>query len=579
MTLKVFVSYSWDLLNVRAAIQERLRLLDVIPVVDREIVSHENRSIHENIRKHLLESDLVVVVFAQETLKSVEVREELTLAHTWGIPVICFVDKNLDSNDRDKIPWFLRDKLECRYNSQSKSSTDEILEQLNGVINRKLTEKTKPDSNNTFSKLEIHRIIRASNERLMDINDQEHFRLSIAQNVVRALNQELENLSRSDYTVDLSLDQNFLLRASGLFANATRIYATSIDSLSSFWIANNPENAIRYTRIQPSNTMRLFVFSSALSMHQYRYVLTEQHKQYGSDGAVFMCSIDSYNLLVGSLLNANLRRRLAGKDFAFLEFGDQAKPYLATLSSDTLHCKQLDSASVYSSLKDAFDNFACLQKLERDDQYKVLKWVPSFANHDPDWKLALEALFSPEARSLSRRQVFHHIFFHSRVVTGNNAKALESAIVKAISVLRQIPKRRDDSEMLIKNITFGQMIPSESINNLKVLDGRFKGQIIIGNHHLETFPYCLSMALDSIEDLEYYYSHPLHSEAREEIFSACDERIRKLYKMIHNESSPQIKADLYHAIEGIANGIVVRADYFDVDRLDYVLKTEPVKFA
>ncbi|GBE77013.1 hypothetical protein myaer87_42400 [Microcystis aeruginosa NIES-87] len=579
MTLKVFVSYSWDLLNVRAAIQERLRLLDVIPVVDREIVSHENRSIHENIRKHLLESDLVVVVFAQETLKSVEVREELTLAHTWGIPVICFVDKNLDSNDRDKIPWFLRDKLECRYNSQSKSSTDEILEQLNGVINRKLTEKTKPDSNNTFSKLEIHRIIRASNERLMDINDQEHFRLSIAQNVVRALNQELENLSRSDYTVDLSLDQNFLLRASGLFANATRIYATSIDSLSSFWIANNPENAIRYTRIQPSNTMRLFVFSSALSMHQYRYVLTEQHKQYGSDGAVFMCSIDSYNLLVGSLLNANLRRRLAGKDFAFLEFGDQAKPYLATLSSDTLHCKQLDSASVYSSLKDAFDNFACLQKLERDDQYKVLKWVPSFANHDPDWKLALEALFSPEARSLSRRQVFHHIFFHSRVVTGNNAKALESAIVKAISVLRQIPKRRDDSEMLIKNITFGQMIPSESINNLKVLDGRFKGQIIIGNHHLETFPYCLSMALDSIEDLEYYYSHPLHSEAREEIFSACDDRIRKLYKMIHNESSPQIKADLYHAIEGIANGIVVRADYFDVDRLDYVLKTEPVKFA
>lgn len=579
MTLKVFVSYSWDLLNVRAAIQERLRLLDVIPVVDREIVSHENRSIHENIRKHLLESDLVVVVFAQETLKSVEVREELTLAHTWGIPVICFVDKNLDSNDRDKIPWFLRDKLECRYNSQSKSSTDEILEQLNGVINRKLTEKTKPDSNNTFSKLEIHRIIRASNERLMDINDQEHFRLSIAQNVVRALNQELENLSRSDYTVDLSLDQNFLLRASGLFANATRIYATSIDSLSSFWIANNPENAIRYTRIQPSNTMRLFVFSSALSMHQYRYVLTDQHKQYGSDGAVFMCSIDSYNLLVGSLLNANLRRRLAGKDFAFLEFGDQAKPYLATLSSDTLHCKQLDSASVYSSLKDAFDNFACLQKLERDDQYKVLKWVPSFANHDPDWKLALEALFSPEARSLSRRQVFHHIFFHSRVVTGNNAKALESAIVKAISVLRQIPKRRDDSEMLIKNITFGQMIPSESINNLKVLDGRFKGQIIIGNHHLETFPYCLSMALDSIEDLEYYYSHPLHSEAREEIFSACDDRIRKLYKMIHNESSPQIKADLYHAIEGIANGIVVRADYFDVDRLDYVLKTEPVKFA
>lgn len=232
MTLKVFVSYSWDLLNVRAAIQERLRLLDVIPVVDREIVSHENRSIHENIRKHLLESDLVVVVFAQETLKSVEVREELTLAHTWGIPVICFVDKNLDSNDRDKIPWFLRDKLECRYNSQSKSSTDEILEQLNGVINRKLTEKTKPDSNNTFSKLEIHRIIRASNERLMDINDQEHFRLSIAQNVVRALNQELENLSRSDYTVDLSLDQNFLLRASGLFANATRIYATSIRPLA-----------------------------------------------------------------------------------------------------------------------------------------------------------------------------------------------------------------------------------------------------------------------------------------------------------------------------------------------------------
>jgi hypothetical protein len=87
------------------------------------------------------------------------------------------------------------------------------------------------------------------------------------------------------------------------------------------------------------------------------------------------------------------------------------------------------------------------------------------------------------------------------------------------------------------------------------------------------------MALDSIEDLEYYYSHPLHSVAREEIFSACDDRIRELYKMIDNEPSLQIRANLYHAIEGIANGIVVRADYFDVDRLEYVLRTEPVKFA
>jgi len=49
--------------------------------------------------------------------------------------------------------------------------------------------------------------------------------------------------------------------------------------------------------------------------------------------------------------------------------------------------------------------------------------------------------------------------------------------------------------------------------------------------------------------------------------------------MIHNEPSKQIKADLYHAVEGIANGIVVRADYFDVDRLDYLLDTDPVSFS
>jgi len=579
MSLKVFLSYSWDLLKVRAALQERLRLLDVVPIVDRDVVNYENISIHENIRRHLLESDLVIVVLAEETLRSVEVREELTLAHTWGIPVICFRDKNLDSNAGEKIPWFLRDKLELRYNSQNKSYIDDILELLNGVIERKVKEKATTDPNNTFSKLEIHRIIRASNERLIDINDREHFRLSIAQNLVQALNKELENLCRSDYTVDLSLDQNFLLRASGLFANASKIYATSIDTLSSFWIASNPENAIRYTRIQPANTMRLFVFSSASNMHQYRYVLSEQHRQYGSLGAVFMCSIDSYNNLVRSLLTASVRRQLDGKDFAFLEFGSRAKPYLATLSSDTLHCNQLTSANCYETLKDAFDNFACLKKLERDDKHKVLKWFPSFANNDSDWKFALESLFSDEATSKKRRKVFHYVFFHSKVFTGNNARALESAIIKAISVLGQICKQGDDSEPLVKDIKFGQMIPDASIESLKVFDGRFKGEIIIGNHHLETFPYCLSMALDSIEDLEYYYSHPLHSVAREEIFSACDYRIRELYKMIDNEPSLQIRANLYHAIEGIANGIVVRADYFDVDRLEYVLRTEPVRFA
>jgi hypothetical protein len=291
-----------------------------------------------------------------------------------------------------------------------------------------------------------------------------------------------------------------------------------------------------------------------------------------------MCTIDSYNHLISSLLSPGLRRQLAGKDFAFLEFSNRAKPYLATLSSDSLHCNQLGSSSVYSSLKDAFDGFACLKKHELDGKYKVLKWFPSYATHKSEWKLALETLFSPEDKELNRREVLHHIFFHSKVVSGGNARALELAIVKAIALLRQIPKK-DDSGMLIRDIRFGQMVASEITSRLNAIDGRFKGQIMIGNHHLESYPYCLSMALDSIEDLEYYYSHRVHSEAREEIFSACDDRIRALYRMIHNEPSKQIKADLYHAVEGIANGIVVRADYFDVDRLDYLLDTDPVSFS
>ena len=128
--MKVFLSYSWDLLTLRAALNERLKLLGVIPIVDREVVNHGDQSMHENIRRHLLESDLVVVVLAEETLKSVEVREELTLAHTWGIPIICFTDRSLDKNAQDKIPWFLRDKLECRFDSRTNSFADDILEQL-----------------------------------------------------------------------------------------------------------------------------------------------------------------------------------------------------------------------------------------------------------------------------------------------------------------------------------------------------------------------------------------------------------------------------------------------------------------
>src|SRR5262245_38130890 len=102
-----------------------------------------------------------------------------------------------------------------------------------------------------------------------------------------------------EYTIDLSIEKNYLLRACPLFKSAQSVYAFSLDQVSTFWTNEKNRPLIHeYLDSQPVDTRRIFVFSSAREANQYRKIIQENYNRYGDGGGVFICSLGSYQALL-----------------------------------------------------------------------------------------------------------------------------------------------------------------------------------------------------------------------------------------------------------------------------------------
>jgi len=64
------------------------------------------------------------------------------------------------------------------------------------------------------------------------------FRFEVIERVIDATLQEVTNLTTDPYHQNLSLENNFIIRAGGIFSQASRVYAISIDELSTFWVSD-----------------------------------------------------------------------------------------------------------------------------------------------------------------------------------------------------------------------------------------------------------------------------------------------------------------------------------------------------
>ncbi|HWB14119.1 MAG TPA: hypothetical protein VG826_33140 [Pirellulales bacterium] len=127
------------------------------------------------------------------------------------------------------------------------------------------------------------------------------------------------------YRAEIGGSQQFLIRAKGIFGPATKIFAFSLDNVSTFWMSAPTQTVSTYIANhaggKPSNpdVMRTFVFSTPRAAHQHAARLDYHAKHFPN---TFVCSKEHYELLLDNEMLANrdeVGRWLKG-DFALLEY-------------------------------------------------------------------------------------------------------------------------------------------------------------------------------------------------------------------------------------------------------------------
>ena len=411
------------------------------------------------------------------------------------------------------------------------------------------------------------------------------FHVEVIRRVLLAAQEEIQQLTgpTSDYRQNLSLQESFVVRAGAIFEEATRVYAISVDKYSEFWVDERQrERAQRYTQRQPTNTKRLFVFSSIESAHQYRNVMAAHNKQYGRVGAVFFCSSKKYYEFLRKRVDEGnlIKNRLHEQDFGMLVFDDERgeEMYLATLSRTTLECQKLIQPQKYQT--DLMKQFDLLKTELQPGEFHepgIVKWSDNFARDNSLWSAALTRVFDisdTEEQSLLHGSVYHLVFLSKQIDNQELEKLVNNVLRPRLLSL----KHPTSSENLLEDLWFGTR--SEAIESLSVVDGRHRGKIRINNDFIDNYPHCLIMKLKNIESLKVYYEDPSHSDIRQQLYQLYEKEISSLYEILVSNvqiSEGQRRA-LYSAIEESANKIIIRADYTQENYIKYIVQTPSTPF-
>lgn len=436
---------------------------------------------------------------------------------------------------------------------------------------------------------EIRTVLDEIRTRVQATRFRRRFRSGITLRVLTAARDEIQRLTSSagSYKQDLSLEENFIVRAGPIFEEASQVYAISIDQYSEFWVAEDQRTrAQEYTARQPENAVRLFVFSSMEIAQKYRYVLAAHYARYGKQGAVLLTSMTSYRHFLASIDLGKLPE-LSHKDFAILIFrdrkiaaesstGDDREYFEATLSQSQLVCEQLTNLESYhlafiERFEDLRDNLP-----EGQTKHGVLKWQEEFKFDNALWSAGLSKAFgiANEADSINRKPVYHIVFLAASASTEAVVRHVEENVRLS---LEQIVGKTT-GERLVDEFWFGQR--NQILEGLEVDDGKYGGRIKTSSFLAKDFPFCLVLRLRSIDDLKEYYEHPVHSEVRRELLCFSDPRLIELYNLLENPEklTAEERKVLYGAIETTASTILLRADFSLESPFKGILEIAPVDF-
>lgn len=548
--INVFIAYEWESAQrFKEVAEDTLKSNSNVKVFFDKIIIEESSDIHERISNSIDQSDCLITTL--ESLNTMEVVSEVVMANERGKSIYLFrnISKTQKTPKDYKGVYFLYDRPTIDYSNEK---------ELERELNKLFSNKNK----NYFNKLpdkvrEIEKVINVRRTYLP-------YQPSLINRILKDAKDEILQVIDKPYSIDVGFEKNFLIRAEAIFSTASKVYAISLDEVSTFWKNQQTRKiAQSYIDSQPDNTQRIFVFSSPRSTNAYKEILRRHSNSYGKYGGVYICSKESYLKVMRKIArNSNLDN----KDFALLQYDKdyyiEAVLDRSQLEFDKVDIKKRQNKGVnYEKFMSLYEELAKLdegeiyyQGKDKSSEISICKWSNQLLHRDFDWEDKLKKLFPQKISG----DAFHMVFFKD---TDNNLKA------KIANIKNKLYSIKD--KMNMKYLWFGEKAKITRVN-----DSLLKGRIKISHD----FDYVLLMQFDNIEYLKIYYENHQHSEIRKDLYENMDTGIKILYSLAKREDEKSKTLIFEKIIEELVSKYMVRYDFIEQESISSIIGEAAIDF-
>ncbi len=558
-TFSVFISYSTRDRAVVRLFETALTNENFNVEIDFEGIKVTD-PIFSRINEMLLRSNCLLAYVTDDSLKSLNVLEELVRAHDRNLKIISVIEKE---TNRNNLPWFMQNQLSIEFDKgQIDDEMPKIIARLNEI------REGYNGLNLSKSRYEINQMF--TDPKILSLP----FKQSLVSKIIEGTIEELKGVLDDNYDFDLAEEKNFITRAFPIFEAAETVYATSLDRVSKFWKDMASKNiASTYILKHPRKTKRLFVFSSPNELHSYGEILNAHDFWYGDEGLVMVTSISVYKDIIGMIIRDKAEESiLLNSDFGILEFNQEdgnitIEAQLRERKLIFSKCDEKSSLVLSEKFKELMDSLSDLEKGEMSAK-GFLRWSYNLHTSDVNWESILEDLFPRIKNTIS-----HLVLFNNRCKLTKD---------RLLSYKRELLKLLVKNKLAYIELTIGEN--AEITEN----DAIFNGQLISE----QNFKYLILISFPGEKQLRNYYTDQDHSKLRRKLYSEMDENIKYLYNLI-DERYEELKVidnrknhgydrtyieDTFETIENIASKYITRIDYFDSEGIKGIIDKKPVSF-
>ena len=389
--------------------------------------------------------------------------------------------------------------------------------------------------------------------------------------------------SKSDfYETQVGTGHQFLVRAEPLFRGAKQIIATSLDSVSTFWMdKRNSTTAKAYIDSHPSDhdggrVMRLFVFSTPENAHAHSKLLDYHAKKFEN---TLVTSREFYRKLLETHVAPNATEKYMNKDFAVLEcpVASNLRWYFADLDYDKFTLREAKPGGQLEVDRDA--TIALFGKLEKiklgslDPAHGVLKWDRNHWAKQKEWAAHLTAMFGEPTAD-----AFHLVSFKLSENEYSDLRTVLADIKHEIFDDKSRSPQTLAERYGIRDVWLAKQLPRTDGLQVDLPGGRI---------HYPVDPsmgYILLMRFRDSESLTAFLRDPRHFEMRLRVFGKFNGVVQELMRSFNISKSQDFThltdraGVLHNAIEKLAAEHMRRYDYREDELIDEIVRVDPPHF-